>query len=66
MPTQKQFSADPANPIEVEGLLALAKDLVMDGWGATVSASPQHAHMTTNAPMNIINFHLRKHADVSQ
>lgn len=60
MPQQKQYSADPGNPTEVEGLFLVAKDLVMDGWGATVSASPAHAVMTTNAPMNIINFHLRK------
>lgn len=60
MPQQKQYQADPQNPVEVEGIFAVAKDLVMDGWGATVSANADRAVMTTNAPMNIINFHLQK------
>jgi hypothetical protein len=60
MPQQKIIQADPGNPTEVEGLFGLALDLAMDGWGATVKANPDVAILTTNAPMNIINFHLPK------
>ncbi len=60
MPQQKQLQVDPGNFGEVEALFGLAKALVMDGWGATVTANEQFAVMTTNAPMNIVNFHLIK------
>jgi len=60
MPQQKQFQADPSNPADLEGLFGLGQALVMDGWGATVTANPQVAVLTTNAPMNIIQFHLTK------
>jgi hypothetical protein len=60
MPQQKVIQADASNPTEVEGLFGLALDLAMDGWGATVKVNPDVAVMTTNAPMNIINFHFRK------
>lgn len=60
MPQQKIFQADPRNPAEVEGLFGLALDLAMDGWGATVKVNAEVAVMTTNAPMNIIEFHGRK------
>lgn len=60
MPQQKRFQVDPGNPAEVEALFRLAQALVMDGWGATVSANANFAFMTTNAPMNIVNFHVSK------
>lgn len=60
MPQQKTFTADQTNPEQVSGLFDLAKDLVLDGWGASVRANPDQAIMTTNAPMAIINFHARK------
>lgn len=60
MPQQKQFQADPTNPTEVEGLFGLGQALVLDGWGATVMANPQVAVLTTNAPMNIVQFHLQR------
>lgn len=60
MPQQKHFSADQENPEQIAGLFGLAKDLVLDGWGATVQANPEKAIMTTNAPQNIIDFHITK------
>lgn len=60
MPQQKHFTADPTNPEQIAGLFGLAKDLVLDGWGATVVANPDKAVLHTNAPMNIINFHIER------
>lgn len=59
MPQQKFYQCDPGNPTEIQVLFRIAEALVMDGWGATVAASPQRAVMTTNAPQNMIDFHTK-------
>jgi hypothetical protein len=62
MPQQKMFQADPTNPDEVGFLFDMARNLVLDGWGATVRANESVAAMTTNAPTNIINVYFRQQA----
>lgn len=59
MPQQKTIQCDPTNPTELAMLFALGNALVQDGWGATVVANERYARLMTNAPSNILNFHLQ-------